>query len=148
MAVNPAIAGKVYPPAPVYEVGREKIAEFARAIRSDDPAHTDPDAARALGHPDVVAPPTFAVIVAQRAEAMLMTDPDAGIDYSRLVHGEEKFVHHRPIVAGDRLVATLHVDSARLAGGHGMVTSRAEIVDADGAPVSTVYSTVVIRGGE
>ena len=149
MALNPAVAGKVYPPAPVYEVGREKIAEFARSIGSDHPAHTDPEAARALGHPDVIAPPTFAVIVAQRAEAALMNDPEAGIDFSRLVHGEEKFVHHRPIVAGDRLVATLHIDSARLAGGHGMVTSRAEIADADGgAPVSTVVSTVVIRGGE
>ena len=148
MALNPAVAGKVYPPGPVYEVGREKIAEFARAIGSEDPAHTDPEAARALGYRDVVAPPTFAVIVAQRAEAALIEDPDAGIDFDRLVHGEENFVHHRPIVAGDRLIATLHVDTARLVGGHGMVTSRAEIADAGGAPVSTVRSTVVIRGGE
>jgi acyl dehydratase len=145
--VNPAVAGKQYPPSPVYEVSREKIAEFARAIGSDDPAHTDPAAARALGHPDVIAPPTFAVIVAQRAEAQLMADPEAGIDYSRLVHGEERFTAHRPIVAGDRLVATLHVDSARVAGGHGVVTSRAEIADDAGAAVSTVVSTVVVRGG-
>jgi acyl dehydratase len=148
MGLNPDIAGKVYPPAPVYEVGREKIAEFARAIGSTDPVHVDPEAARALGYPDVVAPPTLAVLVAQRSERQLMTDPDAGIDYSRLVHGEERFRHHRPIVAGDRLTATTHVDSARLAGGHGMVTSRTEIVDADGAAVATVSSTVVIRGGE
>jgi acyl dehydratase len=148
MSVNPAVAGKQYPPSPVYEVGREKIAEFARAIGSDDPAHTDPAAAQALGHRDVVAPPTFAVIVAQRAEVQLMADPEAGIDYSRLVHGEERFTAHRPIVAGDRLVATLHVDSVRVAGGHGVVTSRAEIADEAGAPVSTVVSVVVVRGGE
>ena len=148
MAVNPDIVGREYPPDGVYEVSREKIAEFATAIGSDDPAHFDPDAAKALGHPGIIAPPTFAVGIAQRSEARVVRDPESGIDYSRVVHGEEKFVHHRPIVAGDRLIATLHVDSARLAGGHGMVTSRAEIVDAGGAPVSTVYSTVVVRGGE
>jgi len=62
------------------------------------------------------------------------------------VHGEEKFVHHRPIVAGDELVTTLHVDSIRQAGGHSMITTRVEITDAGGAPVTSVSSTVVIRG--
>ncbi len=146
MAVNADYAGKVYPPSPPYQVGREKIAEFARAIGSDDPAHVDPQAARALGHPDVIAPPTFAVIVAQRSEQQLIVDPQAGIDFTRVVHGEEKFTHHRPITAGDSLVATLHVDTVREAGGHGMVTTRVEIADADGEPVSTVVSTIVVRG--
>lgn len=151
MGVNPDIAGRVYPPSPAYEVGREKIREFAEAIGSTDPVHSDPAAARALGHPDVIAPPTFAVIVAQRSEAQVIEDPEAGIDFTRVVHGEERFTHHRPITAGDRLVATLHVDSARLAGGHGMVTTRVEIA-AEGAdpsvsePVSTVVSTIVVRG--
>ncbi len=148
MGVNPDIAGRAYPPAPVYEVGREKIAEFAAAIGSTDPVHTDPDAARALGHPDVVAPPTFAIIVAQRAEAAVMQDPEARIDYARLVQGEERFRHHRPIVAGDRLVATAHVDTVREAGGHGMVTTRVEIATESGDPVATALSTVVVRGGE
>jgi len=148
MGINTAISGRVYPPSPVYEVGREKIAEFAVAIGSSDPAHLDPAAARALGYPDVIAPPTFAVIVAQRAEAQVMRDPEAQVDFARLVHGEERFAHHRPIVAGDRLTATLHIDGAREAGGHGMLLTRVEIVDAAGAPVATVRSTAVIRGGE
>jgi len=148
MGINPALAGRSYPPSAPYEVSREKIAEFATAIGSDDPAHRDPEAARALGHPDVVAPPTFAVVVAQRAEGQIYADPDSGVDFSRLVHGEERFTHHRPVVAGDRLVATLHVDTAREVGGHGMLATRVEVADADGAPVSTVVSTVVIRGGE
>lgn len=146
--INPALAGRVYPPSPVYEVSREKVAEFATAIGSDDPAHTDPAAARALGHPDVVAPPTFAVIIAQRAEAQVFSDPGSGVDFSRLVHGEERFAHHRPIRVGDRLTATLHVETAREVGGHGMLTTRVEIADAEGAPVSTVRSMVVIRGEE
>lgn len=146
MPLDTSFAKKVYPPSPVYEVGPEKIAEFAAAVGSDHPAHLDPDAARALGHPDVVAPPTFAVIVAQRCEAQYVADPAAGIDYRRVVHGEEKFRHHRPIVAGDRLVATLHVDMVREAGGHGMVTTRVEIADEGGQPVSTVTSMLVVRG--
>ncbi len=147
MAVDTAHAGRVYPPAAVYEVGREKIAEFAAAIGSGDPAHRDVEAARALGHPDVVAPPTFAVIVAQRCEAAYVADPASGIDFTRVVHGEEKFHHHRPIVAGDRLVPVLHVDSVRVMGGHGMVTTRVEIADDAGEPVSTVISMLVVRGG-
>ena len=116
MGVNESFVGRVYPPEGVYEVGREKIREFAEAVAGDGavhPAHRDPEAARALGHPDVIAPPTFAVIVAQRSDARLVRDPEAGIDFTRVVHGEQKFVHHRPVVAGDRLVATLHVDSVR-----------------------------------
>ena len=148
MGVNPQLAGRSYPSAPVYEVGRQKIAEFAAAIGSDDPAHLDPQAARALGHPDVIAPPTFAIIVAQRSDAAIVHDPDSGIDYTRVVHGEQRFTHHRPIVAGDRLVATPHVDSVREAGGHGMVTTRVEIATEAGEPVATALSTIVVRGGE
>jgi acyl dehydratase len=148
MGVNPDIAGRAYPPAPVYEVGRQKIAEFATAIGSEDPAHLDPEAARALGHPDVIAPPTFAIVVAQRAEAAVVQDPESGIDYSRVVHGEQRFTHHRPIVAGDRLVATTHVDAVREAGGHGMVTTRVEIATEAGEPVSTAVSTIVVRAGQ
>jgi acyl dehydratase len=145
--IDPAIAGRVYPPSDVYEVGREKIREFADAVGAASPAHRDPQAARDLGHPDVIAPPTFAIIVAQRAAAQLIADPAAGIDYSRVVHGEERFTHHRPIVAGDRLVPTLHVESVRRAGGHDMLVTRVEIADAAGAPVSTAVSTLVVRGG-
>jgi len=145
MGVDPEIAGRVYPPGEVYEVGREKIREFAEAVGSDDPVHRDPAAARALGYPDVIAPPTFAVIAAQRCEAQLIRDPAAGIDYARVVHGEERFSHHRPIVAGDRLVGTLHVDSVRAAGGHAMVTTRVDLATESGEPVSTVTSTIVVR---
>jgi acyl dehydratase len=163
VAVNEAFVGRVYPPAEVYEVGREKIREFAEAVAGAgtgsftdrsagtpgvSPLHTDPEAARAAGHPDVVAPPTFAVIVAQRSDARLVADPEAGIDFSRVVHGEQRFVHHRPIVAGDRLVAALHVDGVRMAGGHAMVTTRSEITDEDGGAVCTATSMLVVRGEE
>ena len=146
MGVNPAIAGRAYPPARVYEVGREKIAEFAAAIGSSDPAYLDPEAARALGHPDVVAPPTFAIIVAQRAEAAIVQDPEAGIDYSRVVHGEQRFTHHRPIHAGDRLVATATIDAVRTVAGNDMLTTRVDVATEDGEAVCTATSLLVARG--
>jgi acyl dehydratase len=144
--VNPDLAGRVYPAGETYTVGREKIREFARAVKATHPAHFDVEAARGLGYPDLVAPPTFAIIVAQRADAQLVQDPAAGIDFSRVVHAEQRFVHHRPIVAGDELVAELHVDQVRAMGGGAMITTRAEISTVDGARTATTTSSILVRG--
>jgi acyl dehydratase len=144
--VDTEYAGREYPPNDPYEVGREKLREFAQAVGADHAAHTDPAVARGLGYPDVIAPPTFAVVVAQRAEAQLLEDPAAGIDFSRVVHADERFTHHRPIHAGDRLVTVLHVDSITERAGLAMVTTRAEIAADDGEPVATVISTLAVRG--
>jgi len=146
MAVNTSYAGRVYPPGEVYQVSAEKIREFAESTANTHPAHTDPSAARALGYPDVVAPPTFAVVIAQRAEGVYVQDPDAGIDFSRVVHADERFTHHRPIVAGDRLTPTLTVDAVTERGPLAMVTTRVELTDDDGAPVASVVSTLAVRG--
>ncbi|MDO5739429.1 MAG: MaoC family dehydratase N-terminal domain-containing protein [Ornithinimicrobium sp.] len=146
MPVNAAFAGREYPPAGPFQVTRAEIVAFADAIGATSPAHREPAAAQVLGHADVVAPPTFAVRLAQRCEAALIEDPDAGIDFSRVVHGQEGFVHHRPIVAGDTLTGILHVDTMREAGGHGMVSTRVELTDAHNQPVTTVTSTIVVRG--
>ncbi|GIG19535.1 UPF0336 protein [Cellulomonas chitinilytica] len=148
MPVDTSYAGREYPPNAAYDVGREKLREFASAVGATHPAHLDPEAARAFGHPDVVAPPTFAVVVAQRAEAQLFEDPAAGIDFSRVVHADERFTHHRPIHAGDRLVTVLHVDSIVERAGLAMITTRAEIASQDGEAVATVVSTLAVRPEE
>jgi len=145
MPVDVGYAGRQYPPTAAYEVGRQKLQEFADAVGASHEAHTDPSVARALGYPDVIAPPTFAVVVAQRAEAQLFEDPAAGIDFSRVVHADERFTHHRPIHAGDRLVTVLHVDSITVRAGLAMITTRAEISTEDGEPVCTVVSTLAVR---
>jgi acyl dehydratase len=124
------------------------IAAFASAVGSTDPVHSDAEAARALGYRDVIAPPTFAVSLAQQVDRQFIADPEAGVDFSRVVHGEQKFVHHRPITAGDQVLGTLTVDSVRQAGGHTMVTTRAELATDGGEALTTSTSTIVIRGGE
>jgi acyl dehydratase len=148
MTISPELQGRSYPAGPVYDVGREKIREFAAAVKATSAAHFDVEAARALGYADLVAPPTFAIIVAQRADAQLISDPESGIDFSRVVHADQRFTHHRPIVAGDRLVASLQVDSVRSMGGGAMITTRAEITTDDGEPVATTTSSILVRGEE
>jgi len=148
MAVNTDFAGRVYPPSGPYAVGAGEIAAFAAAVGATDPVHTDPAAARAAGYADVIAPPTMAVVYEQQSTRAYVADPEAGIDYGRVVHGEQSFVHHRPIVAGDELTAVTKVDSIRQAGGHSMITVVTDLADAAGAPVTTATSTIVVRGGE
>ncbi|WP_104180816.1 MaoC family dehydratase N-terminal domain-containing protein [Arthrobacter sp. B0490] len=146
MTINPDLQGRSYPAGETYSVGREAIRDFARAVKATHPAHYDVEAAAALGHADLVAPPTFAIIVAQRADAQLINDPSAGIDFTRVVHADQRFVHHRPIVAGDQLVAALHVDQVRAMGGGAMITTRAEITTIDGEPTATTTSSLLVRG--
>lgn len=146
MPLDPSFVGRSYPPTTPYQVSREKIREFADAIGDDDPVLRDPEAARAAGHPDVIAPPTFAIIVSMRAQHALIEDPELGLDYSRVVHGDQSFTHHRPVRAGDELVAMVHVDAIRSAAGNDILTVRSEIADASGEPVTTARSTLVARG--
>ena len=148
MAVNPELQGRVFPPTAPYLVGREKIREFSRAVLSTNPINFDVDAARAAGHADLVAPPTFPVVVQEATLAQLLAEPDAGIDFSRVVHGEQRFTYTRAIVAGDELTATLTVSSVKSLGGHNMVTADSDIVDAEGKHVVTAISTLVVRGDE
>ncbi|HWH25604.1 MAG TPA: MaoC family dehydratase N-terminal domain-containing protein [Pseudolysinimonas sp.] len=148
MSVNPELQGRQYPATSPYLVGREKVREFARAVLASSPLSLDVEAARAAGYADVVAPPTFAVVVQEHTLSQLLGDPDAGIDFSRVVHGDQRFTFSRPIVAGDELTATLTVTSVKSLGGHSMVTAESAIADASGAHVVTATSTLVVRGDE
>lgn len=148
MPVNPDLQGRVFSPVAPYLVGREKVREFSRAVFATNEINYDPEAARAAGHADVVAPPTFAVVVQEATLAQLLAEPDAGIDFTRVVHGDQRFSYTRPIVAGDSLTATLAITSIKTLGGHSMVTAESTVVDNDGAHVVTALSTLVVRGDE
>ena len=148
MSVNPQLVGRVFAPTEPYLVGREKVREFSRAVFATSPLSLDVAAARAAGYSDLVAPPTFAVVVQELTLRQLLSEPDAGIDFSRVVHGDQRFTFTRPIVAGDELIATLTVASIKSLGGHSMVTAESSIVGADGVHVVTATSTLVVRGDE
>ena len=144
--VNPNIEGKTYPRTDPYLVGREKIREFAKAVFSKDPANLDLDAAKALGYQDLIAPPTFAVVIQERSLATVLADKEAAIDFSRVVHGDQRFIHERPIVAGDELTSQLSVASVKQLAGNSMVTFETKILDQKQTLVCTAISTLVVRG--
>jgi acyl dehydratase len=144
--LDPSFVGRCYPAAEPYEVGREKIREFADAIGDPNPAYRDRAAAQALGYPDVIAPPTFAIVYSMRLAERAVFDPALGLDYSRVVHGEQRFVAHRPICAGDVLTGTATIESIRTVGRNEVLATRADLRTVAGEPVCTAYSSLVARG--
>ncbi len=148
VSVNPELQGRTLPPTEPYLVGREKVREFSRAVLATNAIHLDVDAARAAGHADVVAPTTFPVVVQEKTLAQLLAEPDAGIDFSRVVHGNQRFSYSRAVVAGDELTAQLTVSSVKTLGAHAMVTADTVVTDAAGEHVVTAISTLVVRGDE
>ncbi|MGQ0629463.1 MAG: FAS1-like dehydratase domain-containing protein [Sporichthyaceae bacterium] len=149
MALDPGLVGRSYPPSRPYEVGREKIREFASAIGDANPAYTDPDAARALGHPDVLAPPTFPIVFSLTAAIdAVLADPDVPLDMARVVHGTQQFTYSRPLHPGDRLVTTVQITGARTMAGSDMLTVACSSATTEGEHVVTSTSMLVGRAAE
>ncbi|MFI9239751.1 MaoC family dehydratase N-terminal domain-containing protein [Streptomyces cinnamoneus] len=148
MALDQSFVGRTYPATDPYEVGREKIREFAEAIGDANSAYTDPEAARALGHPDVIAPPTFVFAITFRAAGVVLRDPQLGLDYDRVVHGEQKFAYTRPVGAGDRLTVTSTIESIKSLAGNDVLMVRGEVHDANEEHVVTVHTKLVARAAE
>jgi len=146
MPLDQSFVGRSYPPTAPYVVGREKIREFAAAIGDSNPAYVDVEAAHALGHPDLVAPPTFAIVLSLPAGHQVALDPALGLDYTRVVHGEQRFSYTRPIHAGDELAVVVTVEKIRSVAGNDIITTRGDIATTAGEPVATAYSTLVSRG--
>lgn len=140
--------GHVTAPAGPYQVGREKVREFATAIGDDGPLSHDVEAARAAGHPDVVAPPTFPTVFTMPVIEDFLRDPALGWDYTRMVHGDQSITFRRPIHAGDELSTVIHVDELRTRAGSHMLTLRCEVTDAGGADVATTRSLLVTAAEE
>ncbi len=145
MALDPTFVGKQYPPTEPYDVCREKIAEFAAAIGDANPVYRERRAAIAAGYPDVIAPPTFPIVVSMRAASQVIADPQLGLDYSRVVHGEQSFSYTRPVQAGDQLTVIVTVEGIKSAAGNDIITTRGEVSTVDGEHVVTARSTLVSR---
>ena len=145
MAPDASVVGTSLPASEPYQVCREKIREFALAIGEGASVCTDLAAARAAGHPDLVAPPTFAVTFTMPLIEAFLRDPALGWDYSRMVHGDQSIVLHRPIHGGDELVTTIHVEDLSSRAGAHRLTLRCEIADAAGEPVATTRALLVTQ---
>ena len=146
MAINRDYVGRVFPLSEPYEVSRVKIAEFADAIGDASPVYRDKAAAQAAGHPDVIAPPTFAIVISMAGSGAALADPGLGLDYAMVVHGEQRFSYSRPVTAGDVVTAQVTLTDIRDAGRNVMLTTSTEIKTVAGEHVCTALSTIVERG--
>ncbi|MBF6468295.1 MaoC family dehydratase N-terminal domain-containing protein [Nocardia beijingensis] len=131
-----------------YEVGREKIREFARAVQDAHPAHWDDSSAAALGHRGLVAPITFASAVGSLAQRSQMRAALDGYDPAHLLHVDQDIRCHRPVVAGDRLTHEVIVDSRRSTPSGDLIAVTTVIRDAMANPVQTVHTTLAGRARE
>jgi acyl dehydratase len=146
--LNRDYIGRTFPAERPYEVSREKVRDFAEAIGDDNPVYRDAEAAKAAGHPDVIAPPTFAIAVTLKtgSAAALSGQGDLGLNFALVVHGEQKFTHHRPIRVGDTLVGASTVSDIRDAGRNELMTIATELRTEAGELVCTAENTLVSRG--
>jgi acyl dehydratase len=145
MPVNEEAIGKQYPPV-TYEVGREKIREYANAIGATNPVHHDREAARAAGFRDVVAPPMFCVVYSAPALGPGVLDPEVGINLAAMVHGGQEFVWGEPVCAGDEITTTAKVTEIYERGGNGFYVFESVSANQDGDEVVHGTWTDIVRG--
>jgi acyl dehydratase len=143
--VNQAAIGKRFPPFQ-YEVGKEKIAEYARAVGEDNPVYFDRDKAQAAGFRDVPAPPMFAVVYSSGSVAPAIFDPDVGINFAMMVHGGQEFVWSEPVVAGDVITTETSVKDISEKGGMGFYVFESVSRNQDGQEVVRGTWTNIVRG--
>jgi acyl dehydratase len=145
MPVNRQAIGKHYEPI-TYAVGREKIREYARAVGESDPVHLDPDAARAAGYGDLVAPPMFAVVYSAPAVGPPIFDPEIELNFAMMVHGAQEFLWGPPVVAGDEITTTASVKDISEADGRGYYVFESISLNQRGEQVCRGTWTNIVRG--
>ena len=137
------IIGSHYRAPDYFEVGREKIREFAAAVKDEHPTHDNDTAAADAGYPDLVAPLTFLAVAGRRVQLEIFNKFDIPINIARVFHRDQKFTFHRPILAGDKLYFDTYLDSVLESHGTVITEIRSEITDAEGKPVATGVVTML-----
>lgn len=145
MALNQSLKGKVYQEID-FEVERDRVTQFALAVGEDDPRFVDPEAARTEGYPEQLAFATFPTVVQIITSAQVVLDEELGLDYSRVVHGEQSYRWTRPLVVGDRLRVQPRIADIYAKGPNEFLVIEGEITDADGDVVCVARTTLLSRG--
>ncbi|MCH9719792.1 MAG: MaoC family dehydratase N-terminal domain-containing protein [Actinomycetia bacterium] len=146
MPLDHSYLGKEYPTTPAYQVGREHIRDYAAAIGDLNPAYHNVDAARELGHRDLIAPPTYPFTLTMRAMTTAVLDPDLGLHYGQVVHGEQSFDYVRPVTAGDELVVQARIAAIEVKGINELLTTECRVETVTGELVVTTREVIVSRG--
>jgi acyl dehydratase len=146
LAVEESKKGKSYPPFE-YEVGREKIREYAFAVGEHAPVHHDREAARAAGFRDVVAPPMFAVVYSTGSVGPAVLDPDVGINFARMLHGSQEFTWDEPVCAGDTITTETTLEDLYERTGMEFYVFKSVSRNQDGKETVRGTWTNIVRGG-
>jgi acyl dehydratase len=145
MAIKTEAIGKEWP-ATIYEVGKEKIGEYARVLGIESPVHFDREAATAAGYRDVVAPPMFCVVYSAPALGPAMFDPEVGMNFAAMVHGGQEFVWGEPACSGDEITTKARCLEIFEKDGKGFYKFETVSTNQDGAEVVRGTWTNIVRG--
>jgi acyl dehydratase len=145
MPLNHALKGKEYQEVE-FTVERDRVVQFAEAIGDDDARSLDPEVAKGAGFADQLAPPTFPTVLQIMTSGQAVLDPELGLDYARVVHGEQEYEWRRPIAVGDVLKATPRIADIYARGPNEFLITEAEITDQKGEVVCVARSTLLSRG--
>lgn len=129
-------------------VGREKVREYAKAVKAEDPATFDEDAAAELGHRALVAPLTFISTMALLVQQHFFRVVDMGMETMQIVQVDQKFVYHKPLYAGDKVWARMEVESVNERFGADIVVTKNSLRDDDGDLVMEGYTTMMGHEGD
>lgn len=143
MAIAEEIIGTHYRYPDYFEVSREKIREFAKAVKDDHPAHYSEEAARECGYDALIASLTFLAVAGRKVQAEIFNQFDVPINMERVLHRDQKISFHRPILDGDKLFFDSYLDSVIEAHGTVVTEVRGEVSDEHGEPVLTSVVTVI-----
>ena len=148
MALSSKIVGKHYRYPDHYVVGREKIREYAVAVKNDDPAFHDEQAAADLGHKSLPAPLTFISVFGYQAQSAFFADANVGVKDLQIVQVDQELKFVLPIKAGDKLFCDVYVHSVRQAHGTDIIVTKNIITNEAGDVVQETYTTLAGRAGE
>lgn len=148
MALKTDIRGMVWKYPEPFVVGREQIRQYAKSVKADDPASHDVEAAAALGHPGLIAPPTFLSIFAVMIQRHFFQHVDVGFETMQIVQVDQKFLFHRPIREGDAVTGTMHVETVDERFGADIVTTRNVLTDQTGAVIMEAFTTLMGHEGD
>jgi acyl dehydratase len=148
MALKIDIRGMSWQYPDYFEVGREQVREFARAIKCDDPACFDEAAAAELGYPTIIAPLTFVSILAKLVQDDFFRNVDVGMETMQIVQVDQQFIYHKPMFVGDKIFGRMEVESVNERFGADIVVTKNTCTNQDGEVILTAYTTLMGHEGD
>jgi len=128
-----------------YEVGREKIREYAVAVKNDDESFFDEKAADKLGYDAILAPLTFISVFGYTAQLAMFHHNNIAIADAKIVQVDQELKFLMPVKAGDKLYCDVYVESVRQSFGTDIIRTKNVVTNGKGEIVQEGYTTLAGR---